>query len=241
MQTWNEARYLFITANPGSGGHRLGRWVSSLPTVYWYNTRANLLEAPIDDLPDFIKGPRTISDFHFQREMEDGRYVPGISDRIFNHWRSFGEWKEMFDNRMLMIHDVDEEYLPWVVHLDPAVLHHLFPRSKIINIQNMNVQRYMETTAKFPYYYKFNGQKPTTYVKRYTEKLEQLHKTFPDMTFEDYWLYSNGYSEWTFNIRKEYVSSVYQQLRCRSIMQHDNVLDVTLGNYKEPIKEFLNV
>jgi len=61
------------------------------------------------------------------------------------------------------------------------------------------------------------------------------------MTFEDYWLYSNGYSEWTFNIRKEYVSSVYQQLRCRSIMQHDNVLDVTLGNYKEPIKEFLNV
>ena len=173
--------------------------------------------------------------------MENGRYVPGVSDRIFQHWRSFGEWKEMFDYRMTRIHDVNEEYLPWVIHTDPAILQNLFPKSKIINLNNMNVERYLETTAKFPYYYLFNGQKPTTYQKMYTVRLEQLHKTFPDMTFEDYWLYSNGYNKWTPNIRKEYVSSLYQQLRERSLMEHENILNVTWSDYKDPIKEFLNV
>jgi hypothetical protein len=173
--------------------------------------------------------------------MDNGRYVPGVSSRIYRHWNTFDEWKEMFDKRMSRIHNVHENYLPWVIHTSPQILNNLFPNSKIINLMDINIERYMNTTAKFPYYYEFKGQTPTTYVKEYTRELNQLHSEYPNMTFEQYWLYTNGYTEWTAAIIKEYYNHTFEMLSDRVDIEDDNILNVSWGNYKEEIKEFLNV
>jgi len=221
MRVWNETRYLFVTVNPGFGGHQLGRQICSGDDVYWYDTSYNGSDplSPIEvfnSWPEYIKGPRKISKFHFHRGMCDGYYVPGVSDLIFNHWDSMVDWKSVFDFRMTKIHDVEEQYLLWVVHTHPEKLLEIFPNSKVINKIGYDVSRYMETSAKFPYYYEFNGQKPST-PNSYTIELETLHKKYPDMTVEDYWNYTN---EGDF---KKHVKKMLSEDR---YVEHENVTNI---------------
>jgi hypothetical protein len=148
--------------------------------------------------------------------MKNGYHVPAVSDLIFNHWDSVDKWKSVFDFRMTNVPDVKERYLLWVVHTHPTKLLSLFPNSKIINKIGYDVDRYLATTSKFPYYYAFNGQKPST-QNAYTKELNTLHEMYPDMTFEDYWNYTN---------EGDYKAYVKQMLSEDRYVEHENVVNV---------------
>jgi hypothetical protein len=61
--TFNNTNYLFILANQGAGGHRLGRIISCFNNVYWYSSKHNG-EHPWDVFFTEAVSGKNISQYH---------------------------------------------------------------------------------------------------------------------------------------------------------------------------------
>ena len=254
MLKWSKTRYLLITANPGAGGHRLARLTACLNNVHWYSSEHNGIN-PWDtpqlksSTPDFIAGPRKIAPYHFQRIMGKNLYVPHIGERTIKFWNNINEWKGMFNERMERITPPKEKYLMWLTHDDPNYLITIFPEAIIINLIDSDptqvAERYLKTTAKFPYYYAFHGQHPRAYITDYDKELSYLHAQFPNMTFEDYWLYTNKkVYQWNELLKSEYKNYIHKEIqqytRLRKQCNHSNVLNITWLTAKNELVKFLD-
>lgn len=190
--------YLFILANQGAGGHRLGRTISTLDQVYWYGCKENGLTPDDSDFNDIISG-KNISEYHYDRLVGD-QMVPLVGERIELWWENKDKdvyYNDVWTNKMsqnCFKKILETQYLHWVIHDTPDALLKRFPNAKIISLIDQDitavVDRFCKTTAFFPAYYNFPGLKPPL-MNQYTIDVDSLEKIKPKSTLRDLWLYQH--------------------------------------------------
>ena len=191
--------YLFILANQGAGGHRLGRLISKLDLVYWYASNKNGF-TPDDTFYDSryraVAG-KSISEYHYDR-LVGVHMVPLVGERIEVWWDSADidlYYNDIWTPRMEFFSNILEtKYLHWILHDIPETLLTRFPNAKVISLIDTDVDsvanRYLRTTARFPAYYRFPGLKPA-YENQYAKDVYALETIKPRATVQDLWEYQN--------------------------------------------------
>lgn len=201
---------LFILANAGAGGHRLGRIISCIDNVYWYSSENNGIN-PWDIFFDDIVSGKNISPFHYDR-LINNKQVPLVGERIEKWWKETDVdyfYKNIWYNEFLTrdFSDIlEQNYLHWILHDTPGSLLSRFPNAKIISLIDDDVmlitKRYIETTAKFPAYLKLANLKPD-YLNDYAKIIEELKTIKETPTEYDVWAYhknNRSYEEYVYNM-----------------------------------------
>jgi hypothetical protein len=180
-----------VLANPGAGGHRLGRLLSCFDTVHWYSSDHNGTD-PWDIFFDDTVTGKSISAYHYDRTLDTGA-VPLVGERILKWWNP-EDYDEFYQSRWVA--EMGKISLPknklthWVLHDSPADLHARFPNAKIISLIDTDLDsvtdRYMQTTAEFPCAVNHFNLKPC-YKNQYAECVEKLGSP----TEQQFWLYNN--------------------------------------------------
>jgi hypothetical protein len=188
-------KLLFILANPGSGGHRLGRIISCIDTVLWYGCSENGQNPWNAFYSDSVAG-KNISEFHYDRLLEN-LTIPLVGERILKWWNKDDHLKYYQTNwqtEMEKISLVDNKFLHWVLHDDPKSLHETFPNAKIISLIDLDIDviadRYMKTSALFPAFVRLPNLKPK-YENRYAIDMKSLMTVNERPTEKDLWFYQN--------------------------------------------------
>lgn len=239
--------YLFILANPGAGGHRLGRIISCFDKVYWYSAGRNGYTPWETYIHDKVLG-KSISEYHYDRYIGE-RQVPLVGKRIEQYWLPEDHdyfykqiWvKQIRDPAVTKV--ISNNYIHWILHDLPEPLLVRFPNAKIISLidddVNAVVDRYLKTTAKFPITYRHIGLIPD-YETEYRNKVKKLLALNQSATEEDFWYFNNpGKTE------KSFKKDIQQQLNtCNNLrkkFQHPNYLTVKWTNLEvELISNFLS-
>jgi hypothetical protein len=196
ISMFDSSNYLFILANQGSGGHRLGRIISCVDTVMWYSCNENG-KNPWDTFYSELITGKDISEFHYDR-LVDNMVVPLVGERILKWWDNSDHLKyyqNNWQNEMKKIPVDNNKFLHWVLHDDPKSLHDVFPNAKIISLIDEDIDqitdRYMKTTAFFPVFVKLPNLKPD-YKNQYALNVEKLVISYPDnLTEKHLWFYQN--------------------------------------------------
>ena len=229
--------YLFILANPGAGGHRLGRIISCLNNVYWYSAGRNGYN-PWDIYVHSKVAGKSISEYHYDRYVNQTQ-VPLVGERIEQYWkpedvdRFYQDiWSKQIRSPEIM-KVISNQYLHWVLHDSPEHLLKRFPSAKIISLIDTSisstVKRYLETTANFPVYVRHQGLMPEYKTQRRIQ-LEELYNKNNSATERDFWFYCNpnstakDFSTWVKNklnndnlIRKDFKSSQYMTVSWKDL------------------------
>jgi hypothetical protein len=188
---------LVILANQGAGGHRLGRIISCLNNVYWYNHKYNG-SSPLELSFDHRVTGKTISRYHYDRRI-DKVFVPLIGERIERYWEPeqinyyySNVWSKLMQNKKIQA--LDDLYVHWVLHDEPAYIHKRFPKAKIISLIDDNItevaDRYLKTTSLFPIDVTLKGTKPKK-KNQLSKQIASLIKLKPDATELDLWYHLN--------------------------------------------------
>ena len=235
--------YLFVLANPGAGGHRLGRIISCCSNVYWYSAGRNGLN-PWNIFKNERVAGKSVSEFHYDRYVGT-TLVPLVGERIERYWETadiefFYEtvWNKLMSNTVFQ--DVLQDHiLHWVLHDTPEKLLSRFPDAKIISIIDTDVEavtdRYLETTANFPIFYRHFGLLPS-YKTEYARIIEMLPQS---ATEKDLWSFLNPRKN-----SHHFYREILDQLNTANIKRqeciHKNHLTVTWDNLKiDKLAEFL--
>lgn len=240
MNYFERADILFILANQGAGGHRLGRIISCLDNVYWYSSKHNGIN-PWDLFLDNTVTGKSISQYHYDRTMGNNT-LPIVGERILKWWniedhKNFytTNWSTEFSKLTLPA----GMFVHWVLHDTPQDLHKIFPQAKIISLIDTDLDivtsRYMQTTARFPCAIKHFNLKPS-YKNNYATIVEKLGNP----TEEELWFYNNPNSN-----RVDYFNHIKENLtllnNARQLYAHKNYLSLTWETLDiDIIKSFLN-
>jgi len=206
----NSPHLLFILANAGAGGHRLGRIISCIDKIFWYSSENNGI-SPWDIFFDDVVSGKNISPYHYDRIIND-KPVPLLGERIERWWKNEDIeyfYKNVWNREFLKngYSDIlEKQYIHWVLHEIPEHLTIRFPNAKIISLIDENVEmvakRYIETTARFPINLKLANLKPD-YLSNHGKIVEELKKKKENPNEYDLWLFSNpndSYEEYVFNM-----------------------------------------
>lgn len=230
----DHTNYLFILANQGAGGHRLGRLISTINSVYWYSSEKNGItpdETFLDNSPNRALG-KDISEYHYDRLVGE-ETVPLVGERIEVWWDSSDidfYYKSVWAPRMFKFSSIlDTQILHWVLHDTPTKLLNRFTNAKIISLIDTDINnvadRYLKTTAKFPAYYRLPGLKPE-YKNQYAQDVCSLEKKKLGATLQDLWEYQNP--------GQNYLQFVENKLRIdnnqRIKVDHPRHLKITWGD-----------
>jgi hypothetical protein len=193
-------KYLFILANEGAGGHRLGRIVSCINNVYWYTGPTNGKD-PWDIFSSDGVAGKNISPYHYDRLVEDAT-VPLVGERIERWWNP-GDishfynhvWANRIKNQSFQT-VMETQYLHWILHDTPEVLHRRFPNAKFISLIDNDIdtvtERYLETTAKFPVNLKMADVRPK-YLNQHAKLVKAVSNLYKNPTEKDLWdIYNIG-------------------------------------------------
>jgi hypothetical protein len=257
MNYLNSDKLLFILANQGSGGHRLGRIISCIDTVCWYSCKENGYN-PWDTFHNNSIAGKNISEFHYDRLMQNST-VPLVGERILKWWNitdHLSYYQNNFCSEMKKIPVVDDKFLHWMLHDDPESLHKIFPNARIISLIDLDIDsvtnRYMETTAFFPAFVKLPNLKPE-YENQHAKDLKNLMTVnpapteknlwfyqHPDATEDDYYLNIRTMIDTTNRMRLSYDNPKHFKLTWKDL-KLDSLLDFLLSkninkNYKTLIK-----
>jgi len=193
---FNNTNYLFILANQGAGGHRLGRIISCIDTVLWYGCDRNGTNPWDTFYSDLVTG-KDISEFHYDRLLNK-MVVPLVGERILRWWDNADHLKyyqNNWQNEMKKLSFDNTKFLHWVLHDDPKSLHDMFPNAKIISLidedLDQTTDRYMITTSAFPAFVKLPNLKPN-YYNQYALDVSNIMLDQLDVpTEQDLWFYQN--------------------------------------------------
>jgi hypothetical protein len=197
--TFKNSNYLFILANPGAGGHRLGRIISCINNVYWYSHDRNGINPWDVFFTDKVSG-KSISQYHYDR-LVGKQSIPLLGERIERWWYPedvdyfySNIWAKEIEEFQPML---ETKYIHWVLHDSPTHILARFPNAKIIALVDTDidavVDRYLETTAKFPCYYHHKNLKPN-YMNDYAVSVELVQQKEKTATERDLWIFNNYYS-----------------------------------------------
>jgi hypothetical protein len=234
MDYINTDKLLFVLANQGAGGYKLGRIIACLDNVYWYSNELNG-NNPYNVFYNNIVNGKNISPYHFDR-LYNNINLPVIGERLERYFNLsdydlvYSRWNEYMNTIEGLDKILNNNYLLYVLHENPSTILSRFPNSKIINLIdsdiNFVVDRYIETTALFPIC--INNIIPAPwYNTLFNQKLIKLCKICSNPTYRDYWAYitynTKYFTEYEIQYRK-YVSSIVQP---REELVHKNVLNIT--------------
>jgi hypothetical protein len=257
----NSDKLIFILASPAGGGYRLGRIISCFDNVFWYSSKGNGLfpwsifrknpDKP-SLAPSKVKG-RPISKYHFDRRTSQGM-IPLLGERIEKFWNTDQIdtfYKENWNDEFIKAGGPEilnsGKSILWVLHDTPQALESKFPNAKIINLVDDDVysviQRYLTTTALFPFKIENTNLKPAV-DNEVSKNLLELEKVNPAPTYRDYWAWVNyGQSEYSHAFDEEYikyVSSIVLDQQQELIKKNPKYLTVTWDTLDiESIKEFI--
>lgn len=240
-------KLLFIVANPGAGGHRLGRIVSCLDNVYWYSHENNGIN-PWDVSSNDIVSGKNISKYHYDR-LINNTMVPLVGHRIERYW-DHGDFEHYYRlwacgmetsgaNSIMN----NGQYISWVLHDQPDVLKNRFPNCKIIHLKDPDdvLDRFMRTTALFPIHIRNTQYKPS-YYSNFGSDIEHLIKYNSNPTHRDYWAWTiHGEPFYTSFYDIEYRDYIDLRLKQNTQMDIPGVLNISWDNLSiEYIKSYLN-
>jgi hypothetical protein len=245
-QYFDSNRYLFILANEGAGGHRLGRIISCLDNVHWYSDPANGL-CPWDVFnTDGVAG-KNISPYHYDR-LVDGKHAPLLGERIEKWWDA-SDISQFYNHTWAKIIAqenfqtiLETKYLHWILHDTPEVLHRRFPQAKFIALIDDDIEsvvdRYMETTAKFPVDLKLPDVRPQ-YLNRHAKLIKALTTLYKKPTEQDLWKIYNQNSKDTYRTAIEKRLTANNKLRAE--YNSDRYLKVSWNSFDaDQIFKFLD-
>lgn len=79
---YNNSNFVFVSFEPGSRGHNIGRVLCSLPEVYWYSSLDNGINPwNISQKSDWLI-QRQVAPKHFDRTMPNGEALPPAWDYV---------------------------------------------------------------------------------------------------------------------------------------------------------------
>lgn len=233
---------VFVSFENGGGGHRFARTIATLPNMYWYSHIDNGLN-PWNTNTKYTKiRQRSVAPAHFDRIVPKGKLPP-----TWDYVKEFFPFPEyyysiFFEKFNEVAPETDKSFV-YCTHSTPKELLTWFPECKVINlIHDVEplVERYMQTTAKFPGWLRLPDLVPED--NPHLIFLECMRKIKIEFTVADIWaqkthgtLYKDSYYE-------EYKNSVKNTLTYRMKERidtdHKLVLNVKDKNWKET-KNFL--
>ncbi len=195
---FDSSNYLFILCNPGAGGHRLGRIISCIDNVYWYSNPKNGINPWNIFFTDAVSG-KNISPYHYDRLVGED-HVPLVGERIERWWSSNDLdyfYKDVWAKEIEKFQPLlKTQYIHWVLHDSPADILSRFPNAKIIALVDTDidavVDRYLETTAKFPCYYHHKNLKPNYLNDHAISVIDLVEKTDHTATEKDLWFFTHN-------------------------------------------------
>lgn len=246
MDVKQSDKLLFIVANPGAGGHRLGRIISCLDNVYWYSHVNNGIN-PWDASNNDIVAGKNISKYHYDRLIND-TMVPLVGHRIERYWDSadFDHYYRLWTSGMELsgANDIinSGQYISWVLHDQPDVLRNRFPNCKIIHLKDPEnvLDRFMQTTALFPIHIRNIQYKPS-YHSFFGADIEHLLKYNSNPSHRDYWAWTiHGEPFYSIVYDKEYRDYIDLRLKGNGQMDIPGVLNTSWDILDiESIKSYL--
>lgn len=225
---FERTNYLFVSFEPGAFGHTVGRVLCTLPQVHWYSNSDNGVH-PWNVSHTSIR-ERKVASRHFNRVMPNGVMLPPTHDYVEDFVPCWHEYYTKHFAPQYLLADAQsfDCYLLFCNHSLPMDLLEIFPNSKIINIVGdvaSTVERYLNTSAKFPGHLKhqwMNGTQ-TEHGQFLQELADKLGKNF---TVQDVWENRNtgDFVKYT----KERISNNMEKRRC---INDSRVLTVTKKDY----------
>jgi hypothetical protein len=231
----NSDKLLFVCANPGSGGYRLGRILSCFNNVFWYSNGRNGHDPWLVYVNNRVSG-KQISENHYDRYIGH-QMVPLAGKRIECYWNDTDLdyfYNNVWSDKMLSCGATaiikNNMYISWIVHDTPQYIRNRFPNAKIVNLIDTNISqvsnRYVQTTALYPAFIKNSELKPT-----YDTKHTEILKYNPNPTYRDLWMW-NTYKEATFSEFKtneylEYVNELLYTLNQEKKIENPNYFSLT--------------
>lgn len=193
---FNKSNYLFILANQGAGGHRLGRIISCLDNVHWYSNNKNGINPWDTFFTDKVTG-KNISQYHYDRTVDD-QAIPLLGERIEKWWAQ--EDIDYFYNNVWakeiekFYNLTEKKYIHWILHDSPQYLLERFPNAKIIALIDSDidtvVHRHLQTTSRFPCYYQHKNLKPD-YLNDHAKAVNAVNEIKNNATERDLWVFKN--------------------------------------------------
>lgn len=234
----DHSHYLFILANQGSGGHRLGRTISMLESVYWYSCGRNG-KRPTSLYPSDNVIGKTISNNHYDRIVGNDM-VPLLGERIEVWWNKDDLdyfYNEVWSSQMTKFSELlKTRFLHWILHDTPEHLLNRFPNAKIVSLIDKDideiVNRYLETTAKFPAYYRMVNLKPA-YLTQHALDVREVENRNPGATLQDLWMYQNPNKDYKQFIKNKLDKDNNDRLK----VDHPRHLKVTWDDFDLKIVE----
>ncbi len=190
------SRIIFISFDPGSGGHRLGRVISCLPDVHWYSHKDNGIHPWNVHIKHTDIRQRQVSKYHYDRLVPNGSLPPlhdyvkdFIPDEDHYYKRFFYPRFEKMSGYEIM----KKNRLVFCTHSTHKEILKRFPKAKVINIigdEYRIADRYMETSALFPGYVKMKwlGGENTEYGRKLRTIANELGH---DFKVRDIWAWDN--------------------------------------------------
>jgi hypothetical protein len=235
---YNNPNFVFVSFEPGSRGHTIGRILCSLPEVYWYSNSDNGINPwNISHKCDWII-QRRVAPKHFDRTMPNGEVLPPVWDYVKDFVDCDTYYRDLFPAQFEKAQGqqyLNTHRLLYCTHSLPEEILTQFPNSRVINIvadADDIVNRYMHTTAHFPAYLKLewmNGSET-----EYGKMLYQLSKRWGlFFTVQDVWEHLNSGSFY-----QHIETQIKNNMALRNQTNNSRVLNVSYREYRK-MKEFI--
>lgn len=246
-------KLLFICANPGAGGYKLGRIISCFNNVFWYSNGRNGY-TPWDIYQNDRVAGKNISGKHYDRYI-GYQMVPLAGERIECYWEQDDidtfyntVWAtEMLKSGAISIMDNDM-YISWIVHDTPQYIRSRFPNAKIVNLFDTDIdqiaKRYLTTTSHFPVYFNKDTLKPT-YLNDYARTLDELMTLNPKPRIKDLWMWKTHQAPiFDKECRSEYLEDITKMLEVYNNdkkIESPSYLSLTLDSLSvDTLQKYLN-
>ena len=238
MDVYNNPNFVFVSFEPGSRGHNIGRVLCSLPEVYWYSNLDNGINPwNVSHKSDWII-QRRVAPKHFDRTMPNGEVLPPVWDYVKDFVDCDTYYRDLFPAQFEKAQGqqyLNTHRLLYCTHSLPEEILTQFPNSRVINIvadADDIVNRYMHTTAHFPAYLKLewmNGSET-----EYGKMLYQLSKRWGlFFTVQDVWEHLNSGSFY-----QHIETQIKNNMALRNQTNNSRVLNVSYREYRK-MKEFI--
>lgn len=238
MDVYNNPNFVFVSFEPGSRGHNIGRVLCSLPEVYWYSSLDNGINPwNVSHKSDWII-QRRIAPRHFDRTMPNGEVLPPAWDYVKDFVDRDTYYSDLFPVQFKKAQGtkyLKTHQLLYCTHGLPPDILAQFPNSRVINVvaeADDIINRYMLTTAHFPAYLKLewmNGSET-----QYGKQLRELSKTLGEQfTVQDVWENLN-----TGSFYQHVKTQITNNMAIRKQTNDSRVLNVSYREYRK-MKEFI--
>ena len=198
--TLDESKLIFVSFEPGCGGHSIARTICSLPNVYWYSHPDNGINPwNTSSAKTSNIWQRRVAPRHFDR-LVNGVRIPPTWDYVKDYIPDC-EWylRAIFYPAIEKAQRQTSKMLVFPTHLTPFELRQYFGSSACLNVLYDPLKaskRHILTTSKFPAYVKFPDFVPKD--NEYLKWMEAIHIRKPNFTTSDIWAfkkYDEPYNE----------------------------------------------